>query len=90
MTEVSNDVINVINDLHGKALLNYHLLAHPCQNGTILAWLYVRGSTSRILLQHAKANSTDIGSDPAGMYYFVDLYSFNTEVLSISTSGWPK
>lgn len=41
MTEVSNE-LDVINDLHGKALLNYHLLAPRCQNGTILVWLNVR------------------------------------------------
>lgn len=66
MTEVSNE-LDVINDLHGKALLNYHLLALRCQNGTILVWLNVKRSTSRILLQHAKAGSIDFGSDVAGV-----------------------
>jgi len=36
------------------------------------------------LLQHAKAGSTDIGSDPVWVYYFAELYSFNVEVSLLS------
>lgn len=38
------------------------------------------------MLQHAKAGSTDIGSDPARVYYFAELYSFNVKVSSAINS----